>query len=270
MKLQVRHQTEYRYEGPVAYAIQTLRLSPRPYDGLSVISWRVQASGRGDLPSFIDGFGNLAHTHSLNREHDSITLLVEGEVETTDTAGIVRGGLEPLPEIFFLRTTPLTMADEAIRDLTAEAARSNSTLDRLHLLMVAVRERIDYELGVTDTTTTASEALRRGAGVCQDHAHVFISAARLLGIPARYVGGYLWTGAADRESEASHAWAEAYVEHLGWVGFDPSNRICPTHAYIRSSIGLDYASAAPVRGVRRGNSAESLAVRIDVSVNAEQ
>ena len=110
--------------------------------------------------------------------------------------------------------------------------------------------------------TTAGEALRSGAGVCQDHSHVFISAARVLGIPARYVGGYLWTG--QPESEASHAWAEAYVEDLGWVGFDPSNRICPTEAYVRSSIGLDYAAAAPIRGVRRGNAAERLAVSISV------
>jgi transglutaminase-like putative cysteine protease len=270
MNLRVRHQTVYRYEAPVSYAIQTLRLSPRPHDGLRVVKWRVEAGGRDDLPFFVDGFGNMAHTHSINREHDSITLLVEGEVETEDTAGIVRGGLEPLPEIFFLRTTALTMADEAIADLADGAAGGGSILDRLHRLMNAVRDRLDYEIGVTDTATTAAQALDRGAGVCQDHAHVFIAAARLLGIPARYVGGYLWTGAGAQESEASHAWAEAYVENLGWVGFDPSNRICPTHAYIRSSVGLDYAAAAPVRGIRRGNSVESLAVRIAISADGDQ
>ncbi len=270
MNLRVRHQTVYRYETPVSYAIQTLRLSPRPHDGLRVVNWRVEASGRDDLPFFVDGFGNMVHTHSINRQHDSITLLVEGEVETEDMAGIVRGGLEPLPEIFFLRTTALTMADEAIADLADGAAGEGSPLDRLHRLMNAVRDRLDYEIGVTDTTTTAAQALNQGAGVCQDHAHVFIAAARLLGIPARYVGGYLWRGTAAQESEASHAWAEAYVENLGWVGFDASNRICPTHAYIRSSVGLDYAAAAPVRGVRRGNSTESLAVRIAISADPDQ
>jgi transglutaminase-like putative cysteine protease len=268
MKLQVRHQSVYRYGEPIAYAIQTLRLSPRTHDGLSIFNWRIEANGRSDLPSFTDGLGNIVHSHSLNREHVSVTFLVEGEVETTDTGGVVRGGFEPLPPTYFLRSTALTAADQSIRDLAAQQSGAMAALDRLHRLMIAVRERIDYRIGVTGTETTAGDALRSGAGVCQDHSHVFIAAARVLGIPARYVGGYLWTG--RPESEASHAWAEAYVEDLGWVGFDPSNRVCPTEAYIRSAVGLDYASAAPIRGVRRGNATERLAVSISVSADSDQ
>src|SRR5215470_299688 len=120
MRLQVKHQTTYRYDAPVSYAIQSLRLSPRPHQALAVLSWRVQADGRRELPSFVDGFGNLVHCHSVNRTHDSITLLVEGEVETTDTAGIVRGGTEPLPPLFYLRTTALTVSDPAIQSLAEE------------------------------------------------------------------------------------------------------------------------------------------------------
>jgi transglutaminase-like putative cysteine protease len=265
MRLQVRHETVYRYDKPVSYTIQTLRLSPRPHDGLAVLSWRVQADGRRDLPAFVDGFGNIAHSYSVTRPHESISLLVEGEVETTDTAGILRGGVEPFPPGFFLRPTPLTIADEAIMALAEQATTGKTALERLHRLMIEVRERVDYRLGVTDVGTTAAEALARGIGVCQDHAHIFIAAARHLGIPARYVGGYLWTGLESREYGASHAWVEAYVEHLGWVGFDAANCICPTAAYIRASIGLDYASAMPVRGVRRGDSAEDLAVRVAVT-----
>jgi transglutaminase-like putative cysteine protease len=268
MKLQVRHQSVYRYGEPIAYAIQTLRLSPRVHEGLSVFSWRIEANGRSDLPSFTDGLGNVVHSHSLNREHVSVTFLVEGEVETSDTGGVVRSGFEPLPPTYFLRSTALTAADQSIGDLAAEQSGAVGTLQRLHRLMIGVRERIDYRIGVTGTETTGGDALRSGAGVCQDHSHVFISAARVLGIPARYVGGYLWTGRPD--SEASHAWAEAYVENLGWVGFDPSNCICPTEAYIRSAVGLDYASAAPIRGVRRGNATERLAVSISVSADSDQ
>jgi transglutaminase-like putative cysteine protease len=265
MRLQVRHETVYRYDKPVSYSIQSLRLSPRPHDGLVVLSWRVQADGRRDLPSFTDGFGNLVHSHSVTRPHDSITLLVEGEVETTDTVGILRGGAEPFPPVFFLRPTALTQVDEPIARLAAEAAQAKTVLERLHRLMIVVRERIDYRLGATDAATTAAEALARGTGVCQDHTHVFIAAARHLGIPARYVGGYLWTGAESRDYGAGHAWAEAHVEDLGWVGFDAANCICPTAAYIRASVGLDYASAMPVRGVRRGNSTEDLAVKVAVT-----
>jgi transglutaminase-like putative cysteine protease len=227
MRPQVRHQIIYRYENPVSYTIQTLRLSPRPHEG--------------------------------------VVLSAEGEVETTDMAGIIRGGTEPLPPLYFLQPTTLTAADAAIRALADEAGRGKSTIERLHGLMITVRDRVEYQTGVTGTTTPAADVLSRGGGVCQDHAHLFIAAARLLDIPARYVGGYLWTGIDGHEYDASHAWAEAYVEDLGWVGFDPSNRICPTAAYIRTSVGLDYAAAAPARGVRRGDALETLAVRVAVT-----
>jgi transglutaminase-like putative cysteine protease len=136
--------------------------------------------------------------------------------------------------------------------------------------MERVRDRVDYRTGVTDTMTTAAQALASGAGVCQDHAHLFIAAARVLNVPARYVGGYLWTGKDDAEYEASHAWAEAYIEDIGWVGFDPSNRALPSEAYIRTAIGLDYWSAAPVRGVWRGDGDEALAVKVRVTAPDEQ
>ena len=270
MRLQVRHQTAYHYASPIDYAIQTLRLSPRPHDGLSVLRWRLRGEARHELPSFVDGYGNLTHCHSVNRPHTSAAIFVEGEVETQATDGVVRGAAEPLPPAFFLRSTPLTAPDPALAALAA-AARGASGLDRLYALMNAVRDRIDYRPGVTDAATPAAGALVAGAGVCQDHAHVFIAAARLLGVPARYVGGYLWTGDEVHEYEASHAWAEAFVEHLGWVGFDAANRVCPGEAYIRTAIGLDYWAAAPVRGVRRGAARERLAVKVSVTqAGAEQ
>jgi transglutaminase-like putative cysteine protease len=191
-------------------------------------------------------------------------LLVEGEVETTDTAGILRGGAEPLPPAFYLRSTPLTVADGAIEALAAENGHGKSTIERLHRLMIAVRERVDYRLGATDVATTAAEALARGVGVCQDHSHIFIAAARHHGIPARYVGGYLWTGVETQEYSASHAWVEAYVQDLGWVGFDAANGICTTDAHARVAIGLDYLGAAPVRGTRYGGGAETLTVAVKV------
>jgi len=264
MRLRVNHQTSYRYLGQVASAAQTLRLTPRSYEGLNVLSWRVWADTRHALPSFSDGFGNIAHTHTVNHPHDGHTLFVEGEVETSTSHGIVRGTLEPLPPLFFLRRTSLTMPDPAIAAMARSVAASGSVLKQLHALLTAVRERVDYRTGTTDPSTTAAAALAAGAGVCQDHAHIFIAAARLLNIPARYISGYLWTGFQSAEQEASHAWAEAFVHDLGWVGFDPSNRICPTDAYIRLGVGLDYWSAAPVRGVRRGGTAESLAVSVMV------
>lgn len=267
MRLVIRHQTSYRYSKPIGYAIQTLRLSPRPYEGLNVINWRVRGEARHELPSFIDGYGNLVHCHTVNRLHDSAAVIVEGEVETEATDGIVRGAAETLPPLFYLRSTRLTAIDAAIAELAR--SRTGGSFDRLTVLMEDVRTRLDYRAGVTQSSTTAAEALRIGAGVCQDHAHVFIAAARAMGVPARYVGGYLWAGSAD-ENQASHAWAEAYVQDFGWVGFDPANRTRPSEAYVRASIGLDYWSAAPVRGVRRGDGEEALAVKVKVKESSQQ
>lgn len=264
MRLRVRHQTTYRYEKPVPYSIQTLRVSPRSYEGLAVIRWSVRGEARRELPSLIDGFGNLTHCHTITHPHTEMSLLVEGEVETTDTVGVARGTVETLPPSFFLRRTELTAPHPLLAGLAADAMRESNALARLHRLMGAIRDDMDYQTGVTDVQTPAAEALQRGAGVCQDHAHVFIAAARIMEIPARYIGGYLWVGEEERDDDASHAWAEAYVADLGWVGFDPSNRICPTASYIRASVGLDYWSAAPVRGIRRGGSAETMAVKVTV------
>ncbi|HVJ55598.1 MAG TPA: transglutaminase family protein [Aliidongia sp.] len=271
MRLRVRHQTAYHYDSPIAAAIQTLRLTPRSYDGMNVLRWKVRSETRQELPSYTDGYGNLTHCHSVNHPHTSAVVLVEGDVETSNTHGVVRGTIERFPAAFYLRSTPLTLPHPAIEELAGSIPRNGSTLKWLHHLLNAVRDRVDYQVGATDVATTAAETLAAGAGVCQDHAHLFIAAARQIGIPARYVGGYLWTGEEAREYQASHAWAEAYVADLGWVGFDSANRICPTEAYIRTSIGLDYWSAAPVRGVRRGIAEETLAVEVRVTrTGAEQ
>jgi transglutaminase-like putative cysteine protease len=128
---------------------------------------------------------------------------------------------------------------------------------------VEVGRRIAFEPGATDTQTAAEEALARARGVCQDHAHVFIAAARHLGFPARYVSGYLLLDG-QAAQVASHAWSEAHVEGLGWVGFDAANGISPDTRYVRLATGRDYRDAMPVSGIILGTAAERLAVRITV------
>ncbi|MBN8890137.1 MAG: transglutaminase family protein, partial [Rhodospirillales bacterium] len=135
----------------------------------------------------------------------------------------------------------------------------------LHALMGAVHGRVAYVVDATTQQTTAAAAFADGRGVCQDHAHIMIAAARALGMPARYVTGYLLLEGDEAEaSVAHHAWAEAWVEELGWVGFDAANCLCPTDRYVRLAVGLDAASAAPIRGVRRGTGAEHLCVDVAV------
>jgi transglutaminase-like putative cysteine protease len=151
-----------------------------------------------------------------------------------------------------------------MRALAAAARRTDGDiLAMLHDLSAAILDRVRYEPGVTDVTTTAEEALAAGRGVCQDHAHVFIGAARTLEVPARYVSGYLMMN--DRiEQEATHAWAEAHVEGLGWVGFDVANGISPDARYVRVATGRDYGEAAPITGISFGAGEAELRVALAV------
>lgn len=287
MRLSIHHHTTYRYDTPAEYAAQILRLTPRPYDGLSILSWRVMSAGPGRLSTFEDGFGNASHMHTVAQVHDAVEVSVEGLVETTDMQGVVRGASEPLPLGAYLRSTPLTFASEAIVQLAADAAAAGSGTAVLRRLMELVAERVLYTKGSTGVLTTAADAIAQGSGVCQDQAHVFVSAARVLGIPARYVGGYVcvdgqkflsldqrWNGYDAAREESGHAWAEAFDSELGWIAFDPANIAIPGPWHVRTSIGLDYASASPVRGVRRDRGGvrggESLQVDVQVSRMGEQ
>ena len=272
MRIHVRHRTVYRYDTRIDYTIQLLRLCPRDHEGQSVLGWDLRVPGRKEpLPVSEDGFGNIVHVHTVNAAHDETAIEIEGEVETSDTHGVVRGGEERLPPAFFLRPTTMTARDPAIDDLAEGAvAGASDDVERLHRLMDEVRRRIAYAVGASDTTTTAKAALAKGEGVCQDHAHAFIAAAQSLGYPARYVSGYLWTGDNAEPYQAGHAWAEAYVEGLGWVGFDPANGVSPSEAYVRTAVGLDYQTAAPVRGLRRGLASEDLHVEVRIAAIASQ
>jgi transglutaminase-like putative cysteine protease len=281
MRLSIHHETTYRYDKPADYAAQVLRMTPREYRGLDVVRWNVRTKGPGRLSTFEDGFGNFSHVHTVAEMHDSLSVHVEGIVETADVNGVVAGGAEPLPLGVYLRETSLTIPSEAIAGLAGDAARAApSTTAVLRRLMELVATSVTYTKGSTNVTTTAAEALEGGSGVCQDQAHVFIAAARVLGIPARYVGGYLCIDGLDGEGrllrsnlgleQAGHAWAEAFDAALGWTGFDPANGVLPGAWHVRTSVGLDYESASPVRGVRRGHGTESLEVGVQVSRLGEQ
>ncbi|HUB96389.1 MAG TPA: transglutaminase family protein [Stellaceae bacterium] len=269
MRLSIRHTTIYRYRPPVPYEIQTLRMTPRTYEGLLMLRWQVRGDRARALPSFIDGLGNVVHTHTVNRIHDSAAIAVAGEVETRPMGGLVRDGRETMPPGYFLRRTPLTGWDAAVAALARDGATGASEFDRLVSLVETVRERVALRTGLAETETRAAETLAKGSGTCQDHAHLFIAACRSLGIPARFVSGYVWTGDGT-EPQASQAWAEAYVGEIGWVGFDPANGTRPDDAYIRVAVGLDYWSAAPARGLRRGEGEETLSVNVNVAQDTRE
>jgi transglutaminase-like putative cysteine protease len=271
MRIRVSHATTYIYDTPPNGVTQILRMTPRNHDGQYVLNWRLDLSQDCLLHQHEDAFGNITHSFTADGGFTELTVAVEGEVDTLDTGGNVTGTLERFPPSLFLRETELTEADAAIAEF-AEGLRADEgdTLPLLHTLLRALHEEVTFDTDPTHTTTTAAEAFKLKRGVCQDLAHIFIAAARHLGVPARYIGGHFYRSDGVVEQDAGHAWAEAYVEGLGWVAFDPTHGMCATEAYVRVAAGLDYLGAAPVRGTRFGGGGETLKVAVNVDQAQQQ
>lgn len=262
MRLKVSHRTEYNYDEPIRYGLQRLRLWPASGPAQTMLTWALHIDGAREEVRFLDQFGNDTRLLSIDGEPHTISIVAEGEVETNETAGISGPHRGFAPLWLFKHQTPLTAPGAAIRDLAADIGEGGE-LERLHALMATIQQRVAYVTGTTDSRTTAEEALEKGTGVCQDHAHVFAASARLLGFPARYVSGYLMMNDTI-EQVASHAWAEAYVSDLGWVGFDAANGVSPDERYVRVAVGRDYREAMPISGILIGQATERLAVHITV------
>jgi transglutaminase-like putative cysteine protease len=234
------------------------------------VGWGVSVNGVPVRSELTDSWGDQVCTVFARGGLERVEVVAEGTVETVDNAGVLRGHRAAVRPAVCLRTTARTEADDAIRTMAREATgQGGPLLDQAHRLQDAVSGRIAYRTGATDPATTAAAALARGEGVCQDHAHVLIAAARSLGWPARYVTGYYMPEDGEDRPLATHAWAEIFIEGLGWVGFDPTHDLCPTDAYVRLCSGLDAFDAAPIRGHAEGIAEETLDVDVRVAAQAQ-
>ena len=262
MRLSITHTTQYDYDAPVDYALQQVRLTPTDTRQQTVRNWDVAVEGGKAELSFSDQYNNHTLLVSIEPGGSSIKLTASGEVETMDSSGVLGEVYGYAPLWHFTQATDLTKPGKGIRKL-ARSISPDDLLPSLHSLSAAIVQEVTYSKGQTYAATSAEEALQGGHGVCQDHAQIFIAAARAAGIPARYVSGYLMMN--DRiDQEATHAWAEAHVDGLGWVGFDVSNGISPDERYVRIATGLDYRDVAPISGMRRGSAGESMIVSVQV------
>lgn len=264
MQLKISHNTHYRYDMPVQYSLQQVRLTPKSRDCQKILSWETTIEGGRKELEFDDQHNNRVVLVSVEEGRTELSIHSQGVVETTDTHGVVGEIRGYAPLWFFKRFTPLTTPGPELQKLVNDLGGDfDGDVSRMHALSGLIGKKVTYETGATESETTAEDALGRGQGVCQDHAHIFIAAARLLGFPARYVSGYLMMN--DRvEQDAGHAWAEVYLAGVGWVGFDVSNNICPDERYVRVAMGLDYQDAAPISGLRYGDSRESMSVTLQV------
>lgn len=263
MKLKISHTTSYKYDQPVSYALQQVRLTPMNNPQQSVINWSIEIEGGSQELAFSDQHKNHTLLVKANAGQTELHFTAFGEVETHDSTGVLGKVHGVAPLWHFKQPTQRTEAGKNVKMLSKAIGRGSSLLGDMHTLSKTILEVVPYQTSQTFFGTTAEEALKAGAGVCQDHAQIFVSAARSAGIPARYVSGYLMMN--DRiDQEASHAWAEAYLDDLGWVGFDVSNGISPDERYVRLATGLDSRDAAPITGVRLGSARESMIVSLQI------
>jgi transglutaminase-like putative cysteine protease len=264
MLLAIRHTTHYHFTEPAVHGLQRLRLTPKETQGQTILDWSMEYSGAHEELAYDDQNHNHVTLVSVEEGTQEVVITCRGSVRTEDKAGVIGRHAGHLPLWAFLGQTELTRPGPRIRHLVASVGRgSDGVVPTLHDLSTMIRERVSYETGHTHVNTTAEEAMASNRGVCQDHAQIFIAAARMLEIPARYVSGYLMMD--DRvQQEATHAWAEAWVDGLGWVGFDVSNGISPDPRYVRVATGRDYRDAAPITGISYGSAAERLTVDLAV------
>lgn len=264
MRIRVIHETVYEYADPALYLIQALRVSPRSHDGQFVCRWRIDIGADCRLDPDEDAFGNLTHTFSMDGPIERLRIAVEGEIETEDTGGIVRNTVERLPPAFYLRGTDATAPDAALRAVAAEIGAGAAPLDTLHALLGHVHETFEHD-GAAHTQTSARAAWAAGRGTSQDAAHIFIALAHAAAIPARYVAGHVLPDDEIVCDRSGHAWAEAHLPGLGWIGFDPVNGLCVTERHVRVSAALDATGASTIRGVRTGGGVETMTASLTVA-----
>jgi transglutaminase-like putative cysteine protease len=271
MQLNVHYSTRYLYAPAAKSVTQLLRVTPVSFVGQTVLDWRIDVNCDARLREGRDGYGNVTHMLYVDKPVEVLDVAIAGHVLTEDRHGVIQGLPHDLPPAVFLRETPLSASGPAIAALAESVAGGRgSQLDCLHRLAARIHSDLRFDIAATVVETPAEQAAAEGHGVCQDFTHIFTAAARTLGIPARYISGHLYRRDGEHEQQAAHAWAEGWVEDLGWVGFDPVNGICADDAYVRVACGLDYRDAAPVVGVHAGGGGEEMRVEVRVGDAARQ
>lgn len=263
MHLKIEHKTAYTFETPVKYGLQQLRKTPKSSRHQKVLHWETEVEGGVKEVVFEDHHHNVTELVSFDPGTQAVTVISRGEVTLSNDSGVVGPHRGPIPLWLYCRSTTRTQARAGVKALLRDIGPSKD-LAGMHALSEGIRQFFTFEVGASHPGWSAEDAVEAQRGVCQDYTHVFIACARQLGVPARYVSGYLMLNE-QAEQVAMHAWAEAYIADLGWVGFDVANGYCPDTRYVRVATGLDYAEAAPVSGSYTGGTGETLSVNIHIA-----
>ena len=264
MRLSIDHRTSYQFSAPQVRLVQMLRLTPEDTHDQTVASWRIDVDCDARLRTTRDGFGNLVTMLYAEGPISALEIAVTGEVLTSETPGVLRGALDPLPPRVFCRSSPATEADAALTAFAADAGGDAGRLDALHAVNLALHKRFRILNKRGDPSRSAAEAFAARDASPRDMAQMMVAAARSLDVPARYVSGYCLSGFGGATRPTPHGWAECWIEDLGWVSFDPSIGASADESYVRLAVGLDALGAAPVAGYRMGPGSERLEAEVSV------
>ncbi len=282
----IRHLTRFRYARPISESIMETRMHPRSDSSQHCLTFALSVSPRCRVFSYRDHLGNNVQHFDIPGEHNQLVIVAESVVEL-QPAPDVPGFLAPdawdaLDELiangdYWEMLLPSTFAVEtpAVERLAVqlEVARRDDPLLLVRELNQRLYDYFEYVPRSTRVDSPIDEAIVSGRGVCQDFAHAMIALLRHVRVPARYVSGYLYRSREDHDRstpDATHAWVEALLPHLGWVGFDPTNNLIAHHRHIRTAVGRDYADVPPTHGIFRGKTSSELyvAVQVEASVQA--
>ena len=267
MRLSVDHRTTYRFTAPQSRVVQLLRLTPGNTHDQTVASWRIHLDCDARLREGRDGFGNLVTMLYAEGPLSTIEIAVHGEVVASHSDGVVLGVAEPLAPALFLRATEATGVDAAVAGWAGALPGKGAGLERLHRLNAALHDRFEVAREHRGAVRSAIEAAADSSATPRELAQLFCAAARSLGAPARFVSGYHRWEVDGEHRPAPHGWAEAHVDGVGWIGFDPTTGESPRETYVRVAVALDAAGATPVAGSRLG--AGVAEVDVDVTVSRE-
>ncbi|SFP90379.1 transglutaminase family protein [Sphingomonas rubra] len=258
MRLLIEHRTTFRFPEPQPRLIQMLRVTPQNNHDQTVVAWRIDVDRDVRMREDCDGWGNAVTMLYVDGPLDGIEIAVSGEVVTSESGGVLHGVRERFPPTLFLRDTTATARDPAIALWAGEVARGADRLADLHRLNAALGERIAIDPHRAGVELAAGEAWQQERATAGEIAQLFVAAARSLGTPARYVSGYGLIG--GERAPQPHGWAEAHVDGIGWIGFDPVTRLSPQDRHVRVAVALDAAGAAPIAGSRLGPAVEVLTI----------
>ena len=264
MRLKVRNIITYQFSNPVTYGMQRLRLWPRRASNQTDSNWKIDFVGAKEQVNYRDHHDNQCSLITFTPLVTEIVIHVKGNIKTGQKKKRTAVYSETCPIWVYRNETVFTTAEKSISDFCQ--FWSGSQLPKIDLcreLAEAIKNEMEYKIGETDVKTTAEQSFRKKKGVCQDFAHIFLTCARHLNISGRYVSGYLKMNNSNVQA-ATHAWAEVFIDNVGWVGFDIANNIDVDERYIALATGCDYRDTNPINGFHFNSKNDRVVNKIEV------